>query len=59
MTEVYENENQVFDSLHNRRGRKAAKWTSFMLLVGITYAAFAFGLILTVARIDGEFVGEV
>jgi hypothetical protein len=46
-------------SLQPRRGSRAVKWTLFLVLVCITYAAFLFGLVLTVARIDGEFVGEV
>ena len=52
-------ENEILYSLRSRRGRSAIKWTLFMLLVGITYTAFVVGLLLTIARIDGEFVGEV
>jgi len=52
-------ENEILYSLRSRRGRSAIKWTLFMLLVGITYTAFVLGLLLTIARIDGEFVGEV
>jgi hypothetical protein len=39
-------------------GRNAIKWLAFSVLVGVTYTAFFFGLVLTIARIDGEFVGE-
>lgn len=54
-----EQENEILYSLRSRRGRSALKWTLFTLLVGVTYSAFFFGLVLTIARIDGEFVGEV
>ncbi len=49
----------LLDSLRNRRGKSAFKWAVFIALVCVTYTAFLFGLVLTIARIDGEFVGEV
>ena len=52
-------ETNLLESLRSRRGRPAIKWTLFTLLVGFTYTAFFFGLVLTIARIDGSFVGEV
>lgn len=54
-----EEENEILYSLRSRRGRSALKWSLFVLLVGATYSSFVFGLLLTIARIDGEFVGEV
>jgi len=41
------------------RGPGAIKWAMFAVLVLATYSCFFFGLVLTIARIDGEFVGEV
>lgn len=52
-------EQEILGSLRATSGRSALKWSMFSLLVVITYAAFFFGLVLTIARIDGEFVGEV
>ncbi len=52
-------EGEILGSLRSRRGSSALKWTMFSVLVVITYSAFFFGLVLTIARIDGEFVGEV
>jgi hypothetical protein len=52
-------EDEILTSLRSRRGHSAVKWTMFVLLLVVTYSAFFFGLVLTIARIDGEFVGEV
>jgi hypothetical protein len=52
-------ENVLLASLRTRRGPALIKWGLFSVLVLVTYAAFFFGLVLTIARIDGEFVGEV
>jgi hypothetical protein len=52
-------ESELLESLRARGGLRAIKWTLFIILVGVTYTAFVFGLLLTIARIDGEFVGEV
>ena len=52
-------ESTLLESIRSRRGGTAVKWSLFLFLVIVTYAAFCFGLVLTIARIDGEFVGEV
>ncbi len=52
-------ETTLLESVHSRRGGVAVKWTLFLILVVVTYSAFCFGLVMTIARIDGEFVGEV
>ena len=49
----------LLESAHIRRGGVAVKWSLFLILVAATYSAFFFGLVTTIARIDGEFVGEV
>jgi len=52
-------EEGVLLALRERRGPTAIKWAMFAILVLITYSCFFLGLVLTIARIDGEFVGEV